>query len=186
MYFIVKRMIDILISITLLFVLLPIFIIIAVGVKIDSKGKVIFKHKRFGKDLKPIYVYKFRTMVENAEKIGPQYTIAGDMRITKFGAILRKLSLDELPQILNILKGEMSIIGPRPDAYEETYTQHQKIRCSVLPGLTGLSQVNGRSNLTADEKEKFDEKYVEELSFKLDCIIFLKTIKVVLSGKDIT
>lgn len=185
MYFMLKRMIDFTISFILILLLLPIFLVIFICIKIDSRGNALFKHKRFGKDLKPIYVYKFRTMVEDADKLGPQYTIKNDTRVTKFGSILRKTSLDELPQLFNILKGEMSLIGPRPDAYEENFSNHQKIRCKVLPGLTGLAQVNGRSNLNTQEKEKYDEEYVENISLKLDCIIFFKTIKVILLAKDI-
>lgn len=185
MYFVLKRIIDLFISFILVLFLLPVFLIIFICIKIDSKGNALFKHKRFGKNLKPIYVYKFRTMVENADKLGPQYTIKNDIRITNFGKILRKTSLDELPQLFNVLKGEMSLIGPRPDAYEETFSNHQKIRCEVTPGLTGLAQVNGRSSLTAKEKEKYDEEYVRNISFKLDCIIFFKTLKVIFTGKDI-
>ncbi|MEG1506141.1 MAG: sugar transferase [Bacilli bacterium] len=185
MYLKIKRLLDLVISIILFIALLPIFILISISIKLDSKGKIIFKHKRFGQNLEPIYVYKFRTMVENADKLGPQYTIKNDIRVTKLGKILRKTSIDELPQLLNILKGEMSLIGPRPDAYEDVASAHQKIRCRVMPGLTGLAQVSGRSSLSTNEKEYYDEEYVKNISFKLDCIIFFKTIKVVISSKNI-
>lgn len=175
-----KRIIDLLVSFTAILFLIPIFFIIAILIKIDSKGKVIFKHKRLGKDCKAIYVWKFRTMVENAINIGPEFTSLNDKRITKIGKMLRNTSLDELPQIINILKGDMSLIGPRPDAYTETPTSHQILRTKVLPGITGLAQVNGRSALTKEMREKYDESYIENYSFIFDVIILLKTIKVVI------
>ncbi len=180
-----KRIIDILISFNLLFILWPFFIIVGILIKLDSKGKVIFKHKRLGKNCKPIYVWKFRTMVNNATEIGPQYTDMNDSRITKIGSILRKTSIDELPQIMNILIGDMSLIGPRPDAYTNNPNDYQKERSKVLPGITGLAQVNGRSLITEEQREKYDLFYVENYSFKVDLKIILKTIKIILKQEGI-
>lgn len=180
-----KRLLDIFISFISLIILFPFFIIIGILIKLDSKGEILFKHKRLGKNCLPIYVLKFRTMVNNAMDIGPQYTSSNDKRITKIGKILRKTSMDELPQIINVLKGEMSLIGPRPDAYTEEPTDYQKRRTEVLPGITGLAQVNGRSSLTINERENYDLKYIEEYSFIKDLQIILKTIEIVFKQEGI-
>ena len=149
-------------------------------IKLDSRGPIIFKHKRLGKNCKPIYVIKFRSMVNNAILLGPEYTSNNDFRVTKIGYILRKTSLDELPQFLNILKGEMSLIGPRPDAYTDYPSDFQKERSKILPGISGLVQINGRSSLSKEQKEKYDLKYIKEYNFMCDLKIILKTIKIVL------
>lgn len=176
----IKRIIDLLFSSTLLIFLVPVFIILGVLIKIDSYGEVFFKHKRLGKDCKPIYVWKFRTMIKNANLVGPNQTKKNDIRITKIGRILRVTSIDELPQLINILKGEMSLIGPRPDSYSDIPSYYQKERAKVLPGISGLAQVNGRSNITPEKREEFDIYYVKNISFKLDLEIVLKTLKIVL------
>lgn len=180
-----KRIIDILISFNLLLIFCPFFIIIGILIKLDSKGEIIFKHKRLGKNCKPIYVWKFRTMIDNAMEIGPEYTSMNDSRITKIGNILRKTSIDELPQIVNVLIGNMSLIGPRPDAYINNPSHYQKERTKVLPGITGLAQVNGRSLLNENEREKYDLFYVKNYSFKVDLRIILETLKIVLKQKGI-
>ena len=162
-----KRIIDMLLSLVGIILLSPLFLIIALLIKLDSKGPVIFKHKRLGKNCEPIYVFKFRTMIDN------------DTRITKIGKFLRKTSLDELAQFFNILKGDMSIIGPRPDAYTDKPDDIQIKRTEVLPGITGLAQVNGRSNLDAITRGNFDIEYVENYSFLYDLKIFFKTILIV-------
>lgn len=182
---ILKRTLDIIISLAGLVILSPLLIIIAILIKVDSKGNIIFKHKRIGLNGRAIYVYKFRTMVENADKLGPQYTLPQDNRVTKIGRKLRRLSLDEIPQLINILKGEMSIVGPRPMSYKEMLTEEQKIRSKVKPGLTGLAQVNGRSLLTAEEKSYYDTFYVEHNNLIMDIKIILKTFGVVFKGKGI-
>lgn len=182
---ILKRILDIIISLAGLVILSPLLIIIAILIKVDSKGNIIFKHKRVGLNGRAIYVYKFRTMVENADKLGPQYTLPQDDRVTKIGRKLRRLSLDEIPQLINILKGEMSIVGPRPMSYKEILTEEQKIRSKVKPGLTGLAQVNGRSLLTAEEKSYYDTFYVEHNNLIMDIKIILKTFGVVFKGKGI-
>lgn len=174
-----KRLIDFSVSFLGLVFLLPVFIVIGIFIKLDSRGPIIFKHKRLGKNCQPIYVFKFRSMINNAILLGPEYTTNNDLRITKIGYILRKTSLDELPQLLNVFKGEMSLIGPRPDAYTEYPTNFQKERTMILPGITGLAQTNGRSLLTKIEKENYDLEYVKKYSFIKDLQIIFKTIKIV-------
>lgn len=194
MYSKIKRAIDILLSFFGIIILSPIFLIIAIAIKIDSKGPVFFLHKRIGKNGKEFEMYKFRTMCDNAEdmiknfteeqkkEFEKNYKLTNDPRITKVGKFLRKSSLDELPQILNILKGELSIIGPRPvvrDELEKYGDQKQKL-LSVKPGLTGYWAVNGRSDTTYEERINMELYYVDHISFLLDIKIFFKTILVVI------
>lgn len=180
-----KRITDVLLSFIGIILLSPLFLIIVILIKLDSKGPVIFKHKRLGKYCEPIYVFKFRTMIDNAVSLGPQYTESNDTRITKIGKFLRKTSLDELAQLFNILKGDMSIIGPRPDAYTDNPTDLQIKRTEIFPGITGLAQVNGRSNLTQEKRDKYDVEYIEKYSFLFDFMIFIKTIKVVILKENL-
>lgn len=189
--YLIKRILDFIISLIALIILLPVFLIIGIAIKLDSKGPIFFKQERLGKDGEVFLIYKFRTMVDNAEKVGSGiYTSKTDPRITKIGAFLRRTSLDELPQLINILKGEMSIVGPRPPVpYHphkyENYPEKQKQRFTVLPGITGYAQVNGRNNLTWDERIEYDIEYVENYSLLLDLKIILKTIGYVFSSKSI-
>ncbi|MBW9311349.1 sugar transferase [Fusobacterium nucleatum] len=178
-----KRVVDTILSFIGVILLSPLFLIIALLIKLDSKGSVIFRHKRLGKNCEPIYVLKFRTMVENAVLLGPQYTKDNDSRITKIGKFLRKTSLDELPQFINVFKGDMSIIGPRPDAYTDSPTDIQRMRTKILPGITGLAQVNGRSNLDEKSRGDYDLEYIEKYSFIYDLKIFIKTILIVVLRK---
>ena len=164
--------------------------LIAILIKIGSKGPIFFKHKRIGKNGKEIYIYKFRTMVENAEGLIKQFTpeqmeefktnfkLENDPRITKIGKFLRKTSFDELPQLLNIIKGELSIIGPRPVIAEELekYGINKEKFLSVTPGLTGYWAANGRSTTTYEQRMEMELYYVDNMSFKLDLKIFFKTI----------
>lgn len=179
-----KRVLDTGISGILLILLFPLFLLIILAIRIDTKGNGIFIQNRVGMNLKNIKVYKFRTMVENAELIGGYATKANDERITRIGKILRKTSLDELPQLINIFLGDMSFIGPRPDVekYLNLFTkEHIKLRSSVRPGITGLAQINGRSNISLEDRIIMDEKYVRDLSLFLDLKILFKTFyKVVL------
>jgi len=185
MYIPCKRFLDILFGIILLMVLLPIMLIIALLIKIDSGSPVIFKQLRVGINGKHFTIYKFRTMVVNAEKIGTCLdSYENDYRVTRIGKCLRNTSLDELPQILNVITGDMSFIGPRPPViyhpfkYED-YPSEVKRRFEVRPGITGYAQVNGRNELSWDEKFRYDLYYINNLSLFLDCkILFLTVIKV--------
>lgn len=184
----IKRLFDFLLSLILLIVLSPLFLIIAILIKLDSEGEIFFKQERAGLNGKPFMIYKFRTMVKNAEKIGDgYYTGENDPRITRIGRFLRKTSLDELPQLINILKGEMSIIGPRPTLmYQvEKYDAFQRKRLLMKPGVTGLAQVNGRNSLSWPERIKYDVYYVENWNLWMDIKIFFKTFLVVLKGEGV-
>lgn len=186
----VKRIIDVVLSSIGLIVLLPVFAIIALAIKIESKGPVFFKHTRIGKNGKIIKLYKFRSMVDNAEDLIQNFTpeqmkeykenykLTDDPRITKTGKILRKTSLDELPQLINIIKGELSIIGPRPVVQDELekYGANAEKFLSVTPGLTGYWAANGRSSTTYEERMEMELFYVDNLSLKLDIQVFFKTI----------
>lgn len=196
-YDFVKRFIDIIISTIGLVICLPLFIIIAILIKIDSKGPVFFKHKRIGKYGRILGIYKFRTMIDNAEEAMKYFTeeqkkefkenfkLENDPRVTRVGKFLRKTSLDELPQIINILKGEMSIIGPRPIVKNELekYGENKEKFLSVAPGLTGYWAANGRSDVSYEERMALELYYVDNRSLLLDLKIFLKTIGSVLRGR---
>jgi len=189
-YGVIKRSLDVTLSAIALITLSPIFLIIAAIIKLDSKGPVFFIHKRIGKDGKEIGIYKFRSMVQNAEDMIAEFTeeqkkefrenykLQDDPRVTKIGKILRKTSLDELPQILNILKGDLSIIGPRPVIKRELekYENNKEKFLSVKPGLTGFWAANGRSDTTYSERVQMELYYIDHMSLKMDIKIFFKTI----------
>lgn len=182
MYQYIKRILDIILGIITLVLLSPIMIITSVLIRIDSKGPIIFKQQRVGKDGKHFTIYKFRTMVENAEKIGTGLdSYENDTRVTKIGKFLRNSSLDEFPQLFNILKGDMSFVGPRPPVtyhpykYDD-YPVDAKRRFEVRPGVTGYAQVNGRNELSWEEKFKYDLYYVDKVCLLLDLKIFILTI----------
>jgi len=178
MYNTLKRTFDILFSILLIILLLPIMIIIGIIIKKDN-GPALFIQNRSGKNEKIFKLYKFRSMSKNNNV----RNFNEEDKITEFGKIIRKTSLDELPQLFNILKGDMSFVGPRPWITDYTiyFTDNQKRRLEVLPGITGLAQCNGRNNLSIKEKIDLDIKYVENLSFKMDIYVIIKTIKAVLT-----
>lgn len=183
-----KRLFDLMSSLIAVVFLSPLLVIISVIIKLNDGGKVLFKQKRGGKNQEHFCIYKFRTMIPNAEKVGLKYkTEENDPRITKVGKILRKYSLDELPQLINIIKGDMSIVGPRPalPVHTDNYNEYQYQRLEVKPGITGLAQVNGRNDLTWDEKIEWDIKYVREASLWLDIKIVFKTVSVILKKDDI-
>jgi undecaprenyl phosphate N,N'-diacetylbacillosamine 1-phosphate transferase len=182
---IIKRISDIFITFFLSIFTIPLFLLVAVLIKLDSHGPVFFRHMRIGKDGKPFKMWKFRTMVQDASQLGSGLTKTNDMRITTIGRYLRRLSLDELPQIINVMKGEMSIVGPRPEIPEivKTYTPEQKKALTVKPGMTGLSQINGRDDLPIDIKLNYEIEYVERYSFTLDWKIIFKTIPVLINGR---
>ena len=183
-YLIFKRLADLFLAILLLIILSPLFLIISILVKLSSSGKVIFKQKRTGKHKKIFTIYKFRTMKSFTELDG--IFLSDYDRITKIGSFLRKSSLDELPQIINVLKGDMSFIGPRPFLINDlgTYTKKQEVRFNVLPGITSWTSVNGRNSLTLQQKYDYEIYYIENLSLKLDVKIFLKTLLVVVLAKN--
>ena len=177
MYRIIKRIIDFLMALSILIVFLLPMILVAIAIKIDSKGPVIFKQDRTGKNGKIFKMYKFRSMVAENDV----HNFKEKDKYTKVGKFIRSLSLDELPQIINILKGEMAFIGPRPwiPEYYENMNNEQRHRCDVLPGITGLAQVKGRNNLTIIEKINYDLEYVKNFSFKQDVKVFFLTIKAI-------
>ena len=188
---ILKRAFDILSSTIGIIVFSPILIGIAVAIKIDSKGPIFFKQERLGRHGKIFNIYKFRTMVVDAEKYGLGIkTYSEDPRITKVGSFLRKTSLDELPQLFNVFIGNMSVVGPRPPVpyhpYEyKGYNKDQVKRFLVKPGITGQAQVSGRNLLTWDERIVYDVQYVENYNVFTDCIIIIKTIVKVFKREDI-
>ena len=184
---IVKRGLDILVALLALILLSPLLILIAIAVKLESKGPAIFKQERAGKDGKPFIFYKFRTMKADVDSFGPSPKSSKDKRLTKIGRILREYSLDELPQLINIIKGDMSMVGPRPLYLSQIaeWSEWQKKRLSVKPGVTGLAQVSGRGEITREEKLELDVKYVETVSFAVDARIMLLTLGRVLKRRGI-
>ena len=194
-YLYVKRIMDVVISGCLLIVLAPIMLIVAIAIKIDSKGAVIFKQNRLTKDGKVFQMYKFRSMCDNAQNMGTGIkNYANDFRVTRVGKFIRKTSIDALPQLFNVLKGDMSLIGPRPPVeklslgeYEDLPYKYKK-RFEVKAGITGLAQVNGRNELSWEQKVVFDNEYVDRIAkegLKLDIEILYRTIGVVFGQKGI-
>jgi len=183
---ILKRIIDLVVSGIALIVLLPIFVIIGKFIKIDSRGPVFFVQKRAGKDGKIFKAYKLRTMVNNAVEMGLGYEIAkDDSRITRVGKHLR-WGIDELPQLLNVFRGEMSMVGPRPTLPHqiEKYSEREKRRLEIKPGITGWALINGRNKLTWPERIKLDIWYIDHWSIWLDLKILFKTIWVVIFTRE--
>jgi len=187
-YINIKRFLDIVIASIGVIITLPILILVAIAIKIESKGPIIFKQKRIGLNGNVFDIYKFRSMSVGAEKSGV-YSNKGDARVTKIGKLIRATSIDEFPQFLNIIKGDMSIIGPRPTLtyhpwhYEE-YTKEQKRRFDVRPGVTGWAQINGRKDVPWDRRIKYDVEYTKNLSFAFDMKIFFMTIIKVLTMQN--
>ena len=187
-YPVIKRFLDLAASLIGLVLLSPIFLLTALAMKLDSKGPVFFKQQRYGLNARLFTIYKFRTMHLGSEK-GGVYEAENDPRITRVGKILNRTSLNELPQLINIIMGNMSLIGPRPVLTYHPwplgqYTAEQKKRFLIRPGVTGWAQVNGRKNLMWDRRIKYDIEYIEKLSLALDMKIFLRTIVIVLSMRD--
>ena len=199
------RALDIGLSVVLLLLLAPIFALIGLAIRFDSAGPVLFRQRRFGRDLKPFQVTKFRTMHHGADHAshrtfvlgliagdhperpngGPKFKMVGDERVTRLGSVLRRSSLDELPQLWNVLRGDMSLVGPRPPIpYEvEHYPAHWFARFAVKPGVTGLWQVSGRSELALEEMIRLDVDYARRRSLWLNLWILARTIPAVLSGR---
>ena len=188
-----KRIVDIFGSLVGLVILLPLMIIIAILIKLTSEGPVIFKQERLGKNGRVFKIYKFRTMVVNAENIGDGLTVKSesDSRITKVGRILRKTSLDELPQLFNVLVGHMSLVGPRPPVTYHPYNGYDnypdwaKKRFKMRPGITGLAQVTVRNSVTWDERIKVDNEYIDKFNIWLDIKILFMTIVKILNSESI-
>ncbi|MEH7004718.1 MULTISPECIES: sugar transferase [Priestia] len=193
-YLIMKRLMDVTCSILGLIFLSFVFVVIALIIKLeDPKGPVFFSQKRIGKNGKPFHMYKFRSMVTNAEEklqellkynetTGAMFKMKNDPRITRVGRFIRKTSIDELPQLFNVLKGEMSLVGPRPPLQREVddYTEYDMQRLLVTPGCTGLWQVSGRSNIGFKEMVELDLKYIETRNCKVDVKLVLKTVKIMI------
>ena len=180
-----KRLLDVFCSAVALIVLSPLLIVISILIRVKLDNPILFRQERIGKDEKPFVLYKFRTMSNATDTTGKLLTDIE--RIGKFGSFLRSSSIDELPSLLNILKGDMSIIGPRPlpTIYQPYFYQSERKRHSIRGGLSGLAQVNGRNALSWEDKFEFDVKYVDEISFSLDVKILLITIKKVLKRTNI-
>lgn len=181
----IKRTLDLILSLMALIVLMPLMIIIGILVRINLGSPIIFKQKRPGKNEKIFTLYKFRTMTDKRDIDGN--LLPDEYRLTKFGKFLRSTSLDELPELINIIKGDMAIVGPRPllVEYLPYYTEEEKHRHDVRPGLTGLAQVNGRNAISWEEKLKYDTEYIKEISFYSDLKIIFKTIKKTIKREDI-
>lgn len=189
----IKRGIDFFGSLFGIIIILPILIVIAVLIKLDSKGPIFFKQERLGKNGEIFEIFKYRTMVIGAEKIGDGLSIKSknDNRITKIGKFLRKSSLDELPQLINVLLGEMSLVGPRPpvsyfpyDGYKN-FPEWAKKRFTMKPGMTGLTQITVRNSVSWDERIKVDNKYIEKFNVLLDIKILFNTILKVFKSQNI-
>ena len=197
LYTISKRFIDIVGALIGLIFLSPLMAIIAILIKMESKGELIFKQKRVGLNGKEFYMYKFRSMVVNAEELkealakqnemsGPMFKMKDDPRITKVGKFIRKTSIDELPQLINVLKGDMSLVGPRPSLPKEveSFEPWMLERLEVRPGLTCIWQVSGRNNIDFEDWMKLDIKYVRERSLMMDIKLILKTVLVLFGDKN--
>lgn len=183
-YHIMKRAFDLVVSLLAAFILFIPMLLIACIIKLDSNGPVLYKQERLGYRGKPFTIYKFRTMEIDAERLGPQWASKEDGRCTRVGQLLRKTRLDEIPQLWNIFRGDMSIVGPRPERayfYEifETYIHGFSYRMEVKPGLTGLAQVNGGYDLKPEEKIVFDMEYISRESITLDLWCILKTVRLI-------
>jgi len=187
MYDYVKRFFDIIFSLIGLIIALPIMIIFSILIVLETPGSPIYSQERVGRNGKHFKIYKLRSMYKDAEANGAQWAEEDDPRVTKVGRFMRKTRIDELPQLFNILKGDMSIVGPRPERPIFTYQFNEEIpgfinRLRVKPGLTGWAQVNGGYELTPAEKLEYDLYYIENRSMWLDIKIILKTVKIVLTG----
>ena len=185
----IKRIIDFTLSLIAIIVLSPLLLLIAILIKLDSEGPVLFKQKRIGMHKTHFYMLKFRTMRIDSPKDVPTHLLENpDQWITRMGKILRKTSLDELPQLFNIIKGEMSIIGPRPALWNQydLIAERDKYGANdVRPGLTGWAQVNGRDELPIEVKAKYDGEYVQKMSFMFDLKCLLKTVVSVIKGEGV-
>ena len=182
------RVLDILIAAAALALAFPVLLIAAVVIRMESPGPVIYRHARVGRHGEPFELWKLRTMVQGAERMGAGlYIERGDARITRSGRFLRRFSLDELPNLVNVLRGELSIVGPRPTVAEQVqrYTAHQRRRLEVKPGITGWAQVNGRASVPWPERIELDVWYVDHRSVVLDLRILARTVRMLATGRGL-
>ena len=181
----VKRLLDIMLATCAMIILAPVFVAIMIAIKLDDGGSVFFLGNRIGKDCKRFIMIKFRTMIENApdirNEVGSTYNAKDDPRVTKVGRILRETSLDELPQLINVIKGDMSLLGPRPSVWDalETYSPDEIDKMKVRPGISGYCQAYYRNSMSARDKRLMDAWYANNVTFWLDVKIFLKSITTV-------
>lgn len=183
-----RRLFDIAVAGTALLLAAPVLAVAIVAIRLESPGHPIYRQRRIGRDGRPFDVMKLRTMVDGAEQMGAGLAVdEGDARITKIGAFLRRTSIDELPNLVNVLRGEMAIIGPRPTVpvQVEQYTDRQRGRLAIRPGITGWAQVNGRATLPWDERIELDLWYIEHRSLRLDVQILWRTVRMVFGGEDL-
>jgi lipopolysaccharide/colanic/teichoic acid biosynthesis glycosyltransferase len=192
-YLVSKRIFDVVVCLLLLPIVIPVLLLCALAVRLDTPGPIVFTQDRTGRHGRRFRMFKFRTMVQNAEELKaqlqhlnilppPDFKIPDDPRITRVGCFLRKTSLDELPQIINVMRGEMSFVGPRPTSFAaDTYDLWHTYRLEVLPGITGLWQVTGRNNTTFDERLRLDIEYIRCMSLRLDLKIIAMTVGSVFS-----
>jgi lipopolysaccharide/colanic/teichoic acid biosynthesis glycosyltransferase len=181
----VIRILDVLVAGAALVLASPLLLLAIVAIRLETRGSPIYRQRRVGRDGEPFEMLKLRTMVSGAETIGAGLAVnAGDPRITRVGALLRRFSLDELPNLVNVLRGEMSIVGPRPtiQAQVDQYTERQRRRLEVKPGITGWAQVNGRASLPWHERIELDIWYVENRSLRLDLRILAMTVRMLVTG----
>jgi len=184
----VTRVLDILIAAGALALASPVLLVAAVVIRLESPGPVIYRHVRVGRHGEPFELWKLRTMVEGAERMGAGlYIERGDARITRSGRFLRRFSFDELPNLVNVLRGDLSIVGPRPTVAEQVqrYTPHQRRRLEVKPGITGWAQVNGRVSLPWPERIELDVWYVDHRSVLLDLRILARTVRMLATGRGL-
>lgn len=187
----VKRMFDVVVSTTGLMLLSPLMLAIALAIRRDSRGPALFRQKRLGKGGRPFECYKFRTMFVDAPDLrnadGSTFNSEDDPRVTRIGRILRRTSLDELPQLLNVLRGDMSLVGPRPDQVDQIryYTPPEMLRLTIKPGVTGLAQINGRNSIPWEQRKHLDLEYVRRQSLWLDLRVLLQTIPYVLVRRGV-
>ena len=182
------RALDILIAAAALVVLSPVLALAALAIRLESRGPVIYRHRRVGRGGRQFELLKLRTMVQGAETMGAGLYIEDrDPRITRSGRLLRRFSLDELPNLVNVLRGDLAIVGPRPTVSEQVdlYTDHQRRRLEVRPGITGWAQVNGRASLPWPERIELDVWYVEHRSLRLDLRILARTVKLLVTGRGL-
>jgi lipopolysaccharide/colanic/teichoic acid biosynthesis glycosyltransferase len=183
-----RRAFDVLVAGTALLIAGPFLVGAVIAIRLESRGSAIYRQRRVGRDGRPFDVLKLRTMVTGAEHMGAGLAVSeGDTRITRIGRLLRRTSLDEVPNLINVLRGDMSIVGPRPTVpiQVDRYTERQRGRLAVKPGITGWAQVNGRTELPWDERIELDLWYIEHRSWRLDLQILWRTIRMVLGGKGL-